>query len=78
MADAGDEGRPDRTAKRTPSERTYDPNANSLWPMYPPGTRLPMPNWSVRKQLLILLFVLAIMGGGGLLVWWLVGATASR
>jgi hypothetical protein len=25
-----------------PEPKTYDPNANAVWPIYPPGTRLPV------------------------------------
>jgi hypothetical protein len=75
MGDSGksEPGDPDATR-----QRTYDPNDLSVWPVYPPGTRLPMAKRSPGKNALILAFLLVVIAGAGVLVWWFISTVASR
>lgn len=77
MAGTADDKQPGDSPEAQP-ERAYDPNETSIWPVYPPGTRLPMADWSRRKAVLILLHLLAIMAGAGVLIWWFIATVTSR
>jgi hypothetical protein len=58
--------------------RTYDPNLTTLWPTFPRGTRLPVHEIALWKDILGLIFMLILMTGVGLLIWWLVETVHRR
>jgi hypothetical protein len=68
----------EQRAKKSDSD-TFDPNRSAVWPTYPQGTRLPVPEWqhSRRNRVIFDLVMLVVFAAFVAAVWWFL-ATVTK